>query len=73
MSSLFAVFPPFCTREEFGRLTGLVEKGNTVVLGMGNQGTLPTVTVGRHSLINVAQIMKDLADGKTEFLAGDYQ
>ena len=70
--NVFVVLPPICTREEWGRLTGLVDKGPTVVLGMCNQGTLPTVQVGRHQLVNVHQLLQDLASGKTEFLAGDY-
>jgi hypothetical protein len=61
--NVFVVLPPICTREEWGRLTGL---------GMCNQGTLPTVQVGRHQLVNVHQLLQDLASGKTEFLAGDY-
>ncbi|WP_236206920.1 DNA-binding protein [Pseudomonas tohonis] len=71
MSNYF-VFPPFCTREEFARLTGLEAKGPTVVLGMCNQATLPTVHVGRHVMVNLHQLMKDLTEGKTEFLSGDY-
>ena len=71
--NVFITLPPICTREEWGRLTGLAEKGPTVVLGMCNQGTLPTVKVGRHDLVNVHQILQDLASGKTEFLAGDYR
>ena len=65
-------FPPFCTREEFARLTGLEVTGKTVVLGMCNAATLPTVNVGRHSLVNIYQLLQDLQQGKTEFLPGDY-
>ncbi|MCY1295078.1 hypothetical protein D9M70_444000 [compost metagenome] len=72
MSNIYVVFPPFCTREEFGRITGLVGEGKSVVLGMCNLGALPTVKVGRHSLVNVHQLIKDLESGKTEFLSGDY-
>lgn len=72
VGNVFVTLPPVCTREEFARLTGLRDKGPTVVLGMCNQGTLPTVKVGRHELVNVHQMLKDLCDGKTEFLAGDY-
>lgn len=72
MSNVFVVLPPVCTREEFARLTGLEGKGNAVVLGMCNQSTLPTVRVGRHSLVNVYQLIQDLCAGKTEFLPGDY-
>lgn len=68
----FLTFPPFCTREEFARLTGLEAKGHSVVLGMCNVATLPTVTVGRHSLVNVHKVLSDLQQGKTEFLPGDY-
>ncbi|MDZ4190419.1 MAG: DNA-binding protein [Pseudomonas sp.] len=68
----YLVIPPFCTREEFARLTGLLEKGPEVVRGMCNQSTLPTVQVGRHQLVNVRKLLQDLDLGKTEFLAGDY-
>lgn len=73
MSNVFVVLPPVCTREEFSRLTGLEAKGSSVVLGMCNQDTLPTVRVGRHMLVNVYQLIKDLTEGKTEFLPGDYR
>jgi hypothetical protein len=69
---IVVTFPPFCTREEFARLTGLEAKGKTVVLGMCNVATLPTVNVGRHSLVNIHQLLQDLQQGKTEFLPGDY-
>jgi hypothetical protein len=69
---VLVTLPPSCTREEFARLTGLEAKGQTVVLGMCNAATLPTVTVGRHSLVNVHQLLQDLQQGKTEFLPGDY-
>jgi hypothetical protein len=72
LMQVLLTLPPFCTREEFARLTGLEAKGQTVVLGMCNSATLPTVNVGRHSLVNVHQLLQDLQQGKTEFLPGDY-
>lgn len=72
-TTVYMTLPPVCTREEFARLTGLEAKGGSVVLGMCNQDTLPTVRVGRHSLVNVHQFIKDLSEGKTEFLPGDYR
>lgn len=42
---------PLVTREKFAQLVG-IEPG--VVLGWCNKGYIPTVPMGRHSLVNVA-------------------
>lgn len=44
---------PLVSREKFAELVG-IEPG--VVLGWCNKGYLPTVPMGRHSLVNLAKL-----------------
>lgn len=43
------------------------------VRGWVEQGTIPTVKIGRQRFVNVQKVVSDLEEGKTIFSRGDYE
>lgn len=64
-----AVFPPVSSQEQFATWTGV---SKDTVRGWVEQGTLPTVKIGRQRFINVLEVVSDLVKGKSIFSGGDY-
>ena len=58
-----------CSHEIFAAMVGVTV--DTVKSWMQN-GTVPSVKMGRPRLVNLAQVRADLARGKTIFVQGDY-
>jgi len=58
-SNLPGYAPPIVTRERFAEMLGLPIG---VVIGFINKGYLPTVTMGKYSLINLELIRKTCLD-----------
>lgn len=55
LSTVFnCAFVPVCTRERFAQFSGL-EEG--VIRGLCDRGYLPTVRLGKYSLINLAALL----------------
>lgn len=49
-------FVPVCTRERFAQFSGLDEG---VIRGMCDRGYLPTIKLGKYSLINLVALMQE--------------
>jgi hypothetical protein len=58
-------FVPVCTRERFAQFSGL---GEEVVRGMCDRGYLPTVKLGKYSLINLAALFRQCSQSELEQL-----
>lgn len=58
-------FVPVCTRERFAQFSGLDEG---VVRGMCDRGYLPTVKLGKYSLINLAALFRQCSESENEQL-----
>ena len=58
-------FVPVVTRERFAQFSGL---GEEVVRGMCDRGYLPTVKLGKYSLINLAALFRQCSDNENEAL-----
>lgn len=54
-TSVVCAFVPMCTRERFAQFSGL-EEG--VIRGMCDRGYLPTIKVGRYSMINLVALIQ---------------
>ncbi|WP_314409640.1 DNA-binding protein [Pseudomonas kuykendallii] len=63
---------PFCSKHVFAKLLGIDVITEDVVRGWIESGTVPTAKIGRHRVINLYRIRRDLDRGKTVFCAGDY-
>lgn len=63
---------PFCTKYVLAQLLGTEQISEDVVRGWIESHTVPTVKIGRHRVINLHRIRRDLDRGKTIFCAGDY-
>lgn len=63
---------PFCTKYVLAQLLGMEQITEDVVRGWIESNTVPTVKIGRHRVINLHRIRRDLDRGKTIFCAGDY-
>lgn len=50
-----AVSSPLVTRERFAEIVGLP---TGVIVGMINKGYLPTVSIGKYSLVNLAALQR---------------
>lgn len=55
VASVLCAFVPVCTRERFAQFSGL-EEG--VIRGMCDKGYLPTIRLGKYSLINLVALAK---------------
>ena len=55
----FTLATPLVTRERFADLLGLPPG---VIVGWINKGMLPTVTIGKYSLVNVELLRKSCLD-----------
>lgn len=49
-------FVPVCTRERFAQFSGLDEG---IIRGMCERGYLPTIKIGKHSLINMVALIQE--------------
>lgn len=58
-SSAISISSPLVTKSMFSQITGLNEE---IIRGMISRGHLPTVKIGRHRLINLAQLSKEALD-----------
>jgi excisionase family DNA binding protein len=65
-----SVLPPLLSRDQFASFAGITPD---TVRGWIQSATIPSVKIGRHRLVNVALIVKELQNGKTAFSQGDYQ
>lgn len=65
-----SVLPPVLSREQFAAYTGTT---NDTVRGWIQTNTIPTIKMGRQRLVNIAKLVKDLQNGKTNFRQGDYK
>lgn len=61
--------PSFCTQDFFADWTGLTPD---TVRGMLQVGTLPSLKIGRRTVVNIDQIQEDIRKGKSIFSNGDY-
>ena len=52
-------FVPVCTRERFAQFSGL-EEG--VIRGLCDRGYLPTIKLGKYSLINLAALIQQCSE-----------
>ena len=62
-ASIVCAFVPLCTRERFAQFSGL-EEG--VIRGMCDRGYLPTVKVGRYSMINLVALIRECQEQPEE-------
>jgi hypothetical protein len=58
-----STFLPVCTRERFAQLSGL-EEG--VIRGMCDSGYLPTIRLGKYSLINLLALIQQCEQAKED-------
>ena len=63
---------PFCTQLVLAEMMGVEKITKDVVRGWVETNTLPTVKIGRHRVINLHRIRRDIEQGKTVFCQGDY-
>ncbi|MBB2494480.1 DNA-binding protein [Aquipseudomonas ullengensis] len=63
---------PFCTKLALAQMLDNEKISEDVVRGWTESYTVPTVKIGRHRVINLHRIRRDLDRGKTVFCAGDY-
>jgi len=63
---------PFCTKQALAQMLDNERISEDVVRGWIESNTLPTVKIGRHRVINLHRIRRDLDRGKTIFCTGDY-
>lgn len=54
-------FVPVCTRERFAHFSGLDEG---VIRGMCDRGYLPTIKLGKYSLINLVALIQECDQAK---------
>ena len=54
-------FVPVCTRERFAQFSGL-EEG--VIRGLCDRGYLPTIKLGKYSLINLVALIQECEQAK---------
>lgn len=54
--SELVIFTPLISKSLFSKMSGLNEE---IIRGMISRGHLPTVKIGRHRLINLAQLSKE--------------
>ncbi len=53
--TIVCAFVPVCTRERFAQFSGLDEG---VIRGMCDRGYLPTIKLGKYSLINLVALIQ---------------
>lgn len=63
---------PFCTKFVLAQMLGLDQISEDTVRGWIESYTVPTVKIGRHRVVNLHRIRRDLERGKTIFCSGDY-
>lgn len=70
-SALQTSDPAVCMSQE--RYAALVGVSKDTVRGWLEQGTIPSVKVGKQRFVNVRKVIAELDDGKTIFTRGDYE
>ncbi|MDO8417084.1 MAG: hypothetical protein Q7S87_12835 [Agitococcus sp.] len=63
VASVQCAFVPVCTRERFAQFSGLDEG---VIRGMCDRGYLPTIKLGKYSLINLVALMQECQQAQAE-------
>jgi excisionase family DNA binding protein len=61
---------PVMSQEMYASFLGITKD---TVRGWIEQGTVPSVKIGRQRFVNVKQVVSDLEEGKTIFSRGDYE
>ena len=61
MKSLSLAPGPVVTKHMFSQISGL---GEETIRGMVNKGYLPTVKIGKHRMVNLALLTKDVLDSE---------
>ena len=61
---------PVMSQEMYASFLGITKD---TVRGWIEQGTVPSVKIGRQRFVNVKRVVSDLEEGKTIFTRGDYE